>query len=133
VGVASPQGNYQFDSWSDGGAQSHNITAPATATVYTATFASPPPTPNIQIANARSAFSNASGTFIDPTYTVPNLAGQSLLLVVFGGAEAEVSNAALPLSATFNGHTLTQGWCDSNTGDWTEQRQRHLLDTGASQ
>ena len=108
VSVASPQGNYQFGSWSDGGAQSHNITAPATATVYTAAFTVPPPAPNIQIANSRSALSNASGTFIDLAYTVPNLTGQNLLLVVFGGAEAQVSNATLPLSATFNGRTLTQ-------------------------
>ena len=29
---------YAFISWSDGGAQTHNITAPATATTYTARF-----------------------------------------------------------------------------------------------
>jgi glucose/arabinose dehydrogenase/PKD repeat protein len=29
---------YEFSSWSDGGAQSHEITAPATPTTYTATF-----------------------------------------------------------------------------------------------
>jgi glucose/arabinose dehydrogenase/PKD repeat protein len=29
---------YRFDSWSDGGAQSHNIIAPATATTYTARY-----------------------------------------------------------------------------------------------
>jgi hypothetical protein len=36
---------YQFSSWSDGGAQTHNVVAPATATTYTATYssvASPP-------------------------------------------------------------------------------------------
>jgi hypothetical protein len=32
-------GTYQFSSWSDGGAATHNITAPATATTYTATYA----------------------------------------------------------------------------------------------
>ena len=30
--------SYGFQSWSDGGAQSHNIVAPATATTYTATY-----------------------------------------------------------------------------------------------
>jgi glucose/arabinose dehydrogenase/single-stranded DNA-binding protein len=30
--------NYGFSSWSDGGAASHNITAPATSTTYTATY-----------------------------------------------------------------------------------------------
>jgi hypothetical protein len=29
---------YAFQSWSDGGAQTHNIVAPATATTYTARF-----------------------------------------------------------------------------------------------
>jgi hypothetical protein len=29
---------YKFDSWSDGGAQTHTITAPPTATTYTAKF-----------------------------------------------------------------------------------------------
>ena len=29
---------YTFVSWSDGGAQTHNIVAPATATTYTARF-----------------------------------------------------------------------------------------------
>jgi glucose/arabinose dehydrogenase/PKD repeat protein len=42
LGAPSPQTlngrNYAFQSWSDGGAQTHNITAPATATTYTATY-----------------------------------------------------------------------------------------------
>jgi hypothetical protein len=33
---------YTFSSWSDGGAQSHNIVAPASAQTYTATFAAGP-------------------------------------------------------------------------------------------
>jgi glucose/arabinose dehydrogenase len=42
LGALSPQtiggSTYVFSSWSDGGAASHNIVAPATATTYTATF-----------------------------------------------------------------------------------------------
>lgn len=42
VSAPSPQGSglvrYCFRSWSDGGAQSHTIVAPATATTYTATY-----------------------------------------------------------------------------------------------
>ena len=30
--------SYAFRSWSDGGARTHNVTAPATPTTYTATF-----------------------------------------------------------------------------------------------
>jgi hypothetical protein len=42
VTAVSPQTksgkSYAFGSWSDGGAQTHSITAPATATTYTARF-----------------------------------------------------------------------------------------------
>ena len=42
ISAPSPQSlavtPYQFVSWSDGGAQTHNIVAPATATTYTATY-----------------------------------------------------------------------------------------------
>jgi hypothetical protein len=34
--------SYQFSSWSDGGAQSHNIVAPATPNTYTATYTAAP-------------------------------------------------------------------------------------------
>jgi hypothetical protein len=34
---------YEFSSWSDGGAQTHNVTAPASATTYTATYVIAPP------------------------------------------------------------------------------------------
>jgi len=44
IQVASPQGNQAFASWSDGGAQQHNIVAPTTDTTYTATFATIAPT-----------------------------------------------------------------------------------------
>jgi glucose/arabinose dehydrogenase len=52
ISASSPQTigttSYQFQSWSDGGAQTHTIVAPATATTYTATFtAPPPPTPPV--------------------------------------------------------------------------------------
>ena len=42
ISAVSPQikgkQTYRFSSWSDGGAQTHAITAPATATTYTARF-----------------------------------------------------------------------------------------------
>ena len=46
VSAPSPQtlgaSSYSFQSWSDGGAQTHNLTAPATATTYTATYQEAP-------------------------------------------------------------------------------------------
>nr|AUN36709.1 hypothetical protein [uncultured bacterium] len=41
VSTTSPQGQYTFSAWSDGGAISHPILAPATATTYTAIFSAP--------------------------------------------------------------------------------------------
>ena len=42
ISAPSPQNkgkkSLHFQSWSDGGAQSHDITAPASATTYTAKF-----------------------------------------------------------------------------------------------
>jgi len=40
IQVASPQGGQAFASWSDGGAQQHDITVPSTNTTYTASFTS---------------------------------------------------------------------------------------------
>lgn len=49
VSAPSPQTSggqsYVFSSWSDGGAQSHTITAPGANTTYTATFTAAAPTP----------------------------------------------------------------------------------------
>ena len=44
LSAPSPQGGFVFQSWSDGGAQSHNVTAASTPTTYIAYFqnASPP-------------------------------------------------------------------------------------------
>ena len=54
------------------------------------------PAVNIQVANVQSALGNSSSSFIDLAYTVPNLPGQDLLLVVQAGSEASTTNAALP-------------------------------------
>lgn len=45
ISAPSPQGSSVFLSWSDGGAQTHNISTPATNTTYTATFTGGAPTP----------------------------------------------------------------------------------------
>ncbi|BCJ42132.1 hypothetical protein Aiant_27890 [Actinoplanes ianthinogenes] len=42
VSAPSPQGASTFASWSDGGAQTHIVTAPVTATTYTATYTTAP-------------------------------------------------------------------------------------------
>jgi glucose/arabinose dehydrogenase len=47
LGAPSPQGIYAFVSWSDGGAQTHEISTPASNTTFTALFTGPAPTPSV--------------------------------------------------------------------------------------
>jgi glucose/arabinose dehydrogenase/regulation of enolase protein 1 (concanavalin A-like superfamily) len=55
---------YTFLSWSDGGAQSHNVVAPDTATTYTATFQpSPWSSQDIGAVSAVGSWSESSGTY----------------------------------------------------------------------
>jgi hypothetical protein len=61
----------------------------------------------LEVANVQSTSSNAAGTTIDLPYTVPDVPGQPLLLVVYGGAEDDVGSRTLPAGATFNGRALT--------------------------
>ena len=51
--------SYSFASWSDGGAQSHNIVAPATATTYTGSFGLTPPSAGLV---AAYSFDSGSGS-----------------------------------------------------------------------
>jgi hypothetical protein len=59
---------YQFSSWSDGGAQTHNIVAPVSPTTYTAQYvtATPTNTPTSTLTNTPSPFTPT------PTYTPTN-------------------------------------------------------------
>ncbi len=64
VSAVSPQTvgptSYSFSSWSDGGAQTHTITAPATPTTYTATFAAAPAPSSLVAAYSFDAGSGAT-------------------------------------------------------------------------
>jgi len=67
ISALSPQTlggtTYQFASWSDGGAQSHNIVAPASPTTYTAQYATATPT------NTPTATPTSSAPTNTPTAT----------------------------------------------------------------
>ncbi len=91
LSVASPQSvngiDYSFLSWSDGGAQSHNISTPASATTYTASFTAAPanfpmrvnfqlagaPTPTGYLADTGAAFGNR-GTGLNYGWNIDNSA-----------------------------------------------------------
>ena len=59
---------YTFASWSDGGAQLHNIVVPATAQTYTATFSTSSAAPigfvQVKSATPKSPQSTVTTTFI---------------------------------------------------------------------
>ena len=74
VGATSPQALggtvYEFLSWSDGGAQTHQVVAPAEATTYTATFEESDGTALV-ISNVVVAQVNRRAAFIEWTTNVP--------------------------------------------------------------
>jgi glucose/arabinose dehydrogenase len=71
ISAPTPQGSYAFSSWSDSGAQTHNIVAPSTAATYTATYVSssnlPPPWTDTDVGNVVLSGSAlwVNGTFTD--------------------------------------------------------------------
>ncbi|GAA1568565.1 hypothetical protein GCM10009827_107860 [Dactylosporangium maewongense] len=86
-----------FGSWSDGGAQTHVITAPATARTYTATYAS----------SCKDTFgyvcSASPRAFVPADGTVLPLTGDD-----------NMSQVTLPFGFKFYGTTYTSAWIDTN-------------------
>ena len=74
ISATSPQalgGNvYEFSAWSDGGAQTHQIVAPATATTFTATF-EPSDGTELVITDVTVSQINRRAAFIEWTTNVP--------------------------------------------------------------
>jgi glucose/arabinose dehydrogenase/regulation of enolase protein 1 (concanavalin A-like superfamily) len=63
IGAPSPQGGSTFQSWSDGGAQTHTISTPVNDTTYTATFSGGP-------TNTPTKTLTPSGPTFTPTKTL---------------------------------------------------------------
>ena len=80
--------SYSFASWSDGGAQSHTVVAPATTTTYAATYGLTPPNVGLVAAYSFDAGSGSalvdvsgagnSGTISGPTWSTQGHAGGAL-------------------------------------------------------
>jgi glucose/arabinose dehydrogenase len=67
--------DYNFIGWSDGGAQSHNITAPASPATYRATF-EPVVLPSLSVANASVVEGSSGASTLLFTITLSPAAGQ---------------------------------------------------------
>ncbi|MGW5238720.1 PQQ-dependent sugar dehydrogenase [Monashia sp. NPDC004114] len=74
--------SYTFASWSDGGAQQHDIVVPATDATYTATFAAttPPATPAFVQVNSATPQSNQSTVTVQ--YTAVQTAGNTNVVAI---------------------------------------------------
>ena len=107
IGVSSPQSGptgtrYVFSSWSDGGAQTHTIITPSSATTYTASFTT-------QYSLTTSA-SPAEGGTVTPSGTTWYDSGQSVQVqatpasgYVFSSWSGDLSGFQNPVSITMNG------------------------------
>jgi hypothetical protein len=89
----SPQGSYTFGSWSDTGAQQHNITIPTADTSFTATYTSnsgsppPPPPPSSggeQLTNP--GFESGATGWVPPPSWFSNVASVNSTLAHSGAA-----------------------------------------------
>jgi hypothetical protein len=110
ISAPSPQGGQQFSAWSDGGAPTHNITAGAAPTTYTATFVPLPTLASLVLGfgfdeGAGTMVGDASGrgntgTITGATWTPSGKIGQALS---FDGVDDSVSvpdSTSLDLSQT---------------------------------
>jgi hypothetical protein len=88
---------YAFGSWSDGGAQTHVITAPATAASYTATY------------NSMCGDSFGNTCTAGPRTFIP--ADQTVLSLTGDDAFQQIS---MPFGVRLYGQTYTTGWVDTN-------------------
>jgi glucose/arabinose dehydrogenase len=92
--------SYTFGSWSDGGAQTHVITAPATATSYTATYVAGGPT----CADSYGyVCTDGARTWIPADQTVLSLTGDD-----------NYQQITMPFAVSLYGQAYTTGWVDTN-------------------
>jgi len=104
LGAPSPQTvggvTYQFSSWSDGGAATHTLPTPATATTYTANFTPIAGTPVVSaLTPTADAYANAGA--------VSSNVGSSSSMASQGTSPGQISYLRFALPAAPAGKTLT--------------------------
>ena len=126
VGTTSPQTlggqNHVFGSWSDGGAMSHDVTAPDTDTTITARFGPVTTLTFNAIADARVQEANTStnyGASYLRTDGASNPDVESYLRFALSGISGQVTSARLRLYDTDNG-TANGPAAYATTSSWTE-------------
>ena len=97
--------NYTFASWSDGGAQTHTVVAPATAQTYTATYnVAPLPSGPITFVQQTSATPQTPQTSQAVSYTLPQATGNLNVVVV--GWDNVTSNVSAVTDSAGNAYAV---------------------------
>ncbi|MFD9941529.1 LamG-like jellyroll fold domain-containing protein [Nonomuraea sp. NPDC059023] len=125
LSAPSPQGDQGFVSWSDGGAAAHNITAPASAATYTATYQTVTGQPGLVAAYSMNegtgtAVGDASpsgnnGTTTATTWAQTGKYGKALS---FNGSSSWVTVADSPSLRLTSGMTLEAWIRPATTTGW---------------
>ena len=110
---------YDFTSWSDSGAQSHEIAAPSTPTTYTATYATANTVTTLPAADANIRSNQPTKNFGTATdLRVRSAQSRSYLRFVVSGVTGTVTSAKLRLRV--DDGSANGGRIYTVTGAWTE-------------
>jgi glucose/arabinose dehydrogenase len=125
VSAPSPQTlsgtSYAFSSWSDGGAQSHNIVAPAAPTTYTANFASGPGPPVVGTQTVYSNTDQNPAGVAEAFRTTASGSGTLSSLTVYVDSRSSATKLVAGVYADNGGRPdalLTQGTLSSPKAGW---------------
>lgn len=126
IGVNSPQGNsqtrYVFANWSDGGAVSHSITTPATATTYIASFTTQYAL-GVVISPVSSGSVSQTPASPDGFYnagTSVQLTAQPLVTYNFTGWTGDLTGTSNPGTVVMNGaRNITANFSRASTCGYT--------------
>jgi uncharacterized repeat protein (TIGR02543 family) len=119
LSVSSPQSGttgvqYKYGSWSDGGAQSHTITAPSSSATYTASFTT-------QYTLTTSASPTAGGT-VNPSGTNWQNSGQTVSISVAANTGYSFSNWSGDHSGTSSSTSVVMTAPKSVTANFTQNQ-----------
>jgi glucose/arabinose dehydrogenase len=111
VGAPTPQTiagvSYLFTAWSDGGPQVHNVTAPAAAATYTATYVRPPDTTAPTIALTAPAAGSWVRGSVAILATAGDDTGVSGVEFFVDGVALGAADTTLPYSSSWNTGALS--------------------------
>src|SRR5262249_41623446 len=119
IGASSPQGQYTFNRWSDGGVQVHTISTPAASTTYTAIFNGPTTTTTV----ATTTTLATTSTTKPPTTTTTTTAAPTTSTTT--GAPTTTTT---PLPRL--GHAAVGGETSINTADYGRMSPFPLGESG---